>query len=122
MTTIKNLTGSPFDIQTLNGPKVVGAFGKLEAEFDPVYLGILLAGRAFAVESQDDDSQAADSLVEQAAEAGGEEAVEDAEADEQAEQNSEMTDAERYQAITGKKPDGRWSDERLAAELEKLEG
>jgi len=43
MATIKNKVGSPFDIQTKNGPSVLPAFGTLEAEFDQGYLELLLA-------------------------------------------------------------------------------
>lgn len=35
MTKIKNLVGSPFDVQTLSGPKIIAAFGTLEAECSP---------------------------------------------------------------------------------------
>lgn len=43
MATIKNKVGSPFDVQTKNGPAVLPAFGTLEAEFEPGYLELLLA-------------------------------------------------------------------------------
>lgn len=43
MATIKNKVGSPFDVQTKNGPAVLPAFGTLEAEFEPSYLELLLA-------------------------------------------------------------------------------
>lgn len=43
MVKIKNQVGSPFDIQTKNGPAVLPAFGTLEADFDYGYLELLLA-------------------------------------------------------------------------------
>lgn len=43
MQKIKNQVGSPFDIQTKNGPAVLPAFGTLEADFDHGYLELLLA-------------------------------------------------------------------------------
>ena len=43
MVKIKNRVGSPFDIQTKNGPAVLPAFGTLEADFDYGYLELLLA-------------------------------------------------------------------------------
>ena len=101
MTKIKNLVGSPFDVQTLNGPKIISAFGTLEAEFDPAYLDILLAGRSIVI---DDSKQK--------------------KADQKQEEKEPVTaesDAARYERLTGKKPDGRWSAERLSEELAKLE-
>lgn len=43
MVKIKNQVGSPFDVQTKNGPAVLPAFGTLEADFDYGYLELLLA-------------------------------------------------------------------------------
>ncbi len=43
MATIKNNVGSPFDVETKNGPAVLPAFGTLEAEFEQSYLDLLLA-------------------------------------------------------------------------------
>lgn len=95
MTKIKNLVGSPFDVQTLNGPKVIAAFGTLEADFDPAYLDILLAGRSIVLDSGEPEKAKAPVTAE--------------------------SDAARYERLTGKKPDGRWSSDRLAEELAKLE-
>lgn len=96
MTVIKNLVGSPFDIQTLNGPAIIEAFGTLEAEFDPGYLGLLLTCRSIVLD--------------------------DGKAEQQAAETEAQTDAAaRYEELSGKKPDRRWSDERLAAEVAKLE-
>lgn len=95
MTKIKNLVGSPFDVQTLSGPKIIAAFGTLEAEFDPAYLEILLAGRSIVLDSGEPEKAKGTVTAE--------------------------SDAARYERLTGKKPDGRWSAERLAEELAKLE-
>ena len=96
MTKIKNLVGSPFDVQTLSGPKIIDAFGTLEAEFDPAYLDILLAGRSIVLDKAEPEQAKKPVTTE--------------------------SDAARYERLTGKKPDGRWSAERLAEELDKLEG
>lgn len=95
MTKIKNLVGSPFDVQTLSGPKIIAAFGTLEAEFDPGYLDIMLAGRSIVLDSGEPEKAKTPVTAE--------------------------SDAARYKRLTGKKPDGRWSAERLAEELAKLE-
>ena len=144
---ITNKTPHPFDIHTKQGQKVIHAFGELTAEFEPAYLELIRL--SFEVEeiqaeeqeqeqeqeaesSADADADAgsdsaeegaehAEEVVETATEAPAEEVVE-AVSDKSVESEVVLTDAERYQAITGKKPDGRWSEERLAAELEKLEG
>lgn len=38
MTKIKNLIGSPLDIETVSGPRVLPAYGEIEAELAPGYL------------------------------------------------------------------------------------
>lgn len=38
MTKIKNLIGSPLDIETTTGPRVLPAYGEIEAELAPGYL------------------------------------------------------------------------------------
>ena len=38
MTKIKNLIGSPLDIETTTGPRVLPAYGEIEAELPPGYL------------------------------------------------------------------------------------
>ena len=98
MTKIKNLVGSPFDVQTLNGPAIIEAFGTLEAEFEPVYLDLLLTCRNIVL---DDKPAKVEAKPEPKAD--------------------EFTPAEQYELLTGKKPDGRWSAERLAEEIAKLE-
>lgn len=95
MTKIKNLVGSPFDVQTLSGPRIIAAFGTLEAEFDPAYLDILLAGRSIILDSGEPEKAEGTVTAE--------------------------SDAARYERLTGKKPDWRWSAERLAEELASLE-
>lgn len=95
-TTLTNTVGSPFDIQTLGGPAIITAFGELTAEFDRAYLDIITAGGVLV----------AGKAVKPAKPAA----------------HSSDDDEARYEAITGKKPDGRWSEERLAAELAKLKG
>ena len=99
MTKIKNLVGSPFDVQTLSGPAIIEAFGTLEAEFEPGYLDLLLTCRNIVI---DDEAPAKPASVAEP-------------------KADEFTAAEQYELLTGKKPDGRWSDERLAEEIAKLE-
>jgi len=36
--TVKNLIGCPYDVETLNGPAVLPAFGDLTAEFSPLQI------------------------------------------------------------------------------------
>lgn len=38
MTKIKNLIGSPLDIETTTGPRILPAYGEIEAELAPGYL------------------------------------------------------------------------------------
>lgn len=52
MVKIKNQVGSPFDVQTKNGPAVLPAFGTLEAEFDQGYLDLLLACGTVVLDTQ----------------------------------------------------------------------
>lgn len=40
---IKNLTNSPFDLETLDGPKRLPALGVVSANFEPTYLTSLRA-------------------------------------------------------------------------------
>lgn len=101
MIILKNPTNSPYDIQTKQGMKVLPAHGELECELDPAYLDILKL--SFAVEVVDGKQKASKNP-------------------EPEQPNTEEDPAEKYERLTGKKPDGRWSDERLAAEIEKLEG
>lgn len=41
MTKIKNLVGSPFDIETTSGPAILPAYGEIEVELSPQYLTML---------------------------------------------------------------------------------
>jgi len=150
MTKIKNLVGSPFDVQTLSGPKIIAAFGTLEAEFDPGYLELLLTCRNIVIDESEEQQPAVDTEAEQelepevdqeeeepqpepeadievdgadaepAAEAEAE-AVSEHPAEEEPIVLEPVSDADKYMALTGKKPDGRWSAERLSEELAKLE-
>lgn len=38
---IKNLTNSPFDLETLDGPKRLPAMGAVSGNFEPTYLAAL---------------------------------------------------------------------------------
>lgn len=60
MTKLKNLVGSPFDLQTLNGPAVIHAFGTLEAEFDSAYLQLIALGGSIVVVEQEDEADLSD--------------------------------------------------------------
>lgn len=53
MAKILNRTNSPFDLQGLNGPVRLPAFGEVEAEFSPDYLDILRAGGNVEVEESE---------------------------------------------------------------------
>lgn len=101
MTKITNKTPHPHDIHTKDGVKVIAAFGTLEAEFDPAYLDMIKL--SFEVEEVTEDRDA-NSRV------GG---------NSHARESVNSPEAE-YEALSGKKPDGRWSEERLAAEIAKL--
>lgn len=105
---ITNKTPHPYDIHTKDGVKVIAAFGTLEAEFDPAYLEMIKL--SFEVEEETEDESAADQ----------EEEVEES-AQEEAEEQRLEPKAE-YEALTGKKPDGRWSEERIISEIAKIRG
>lgn len=110
MTTIKNLVGSPFDVQTLSGQAIIEAFGTLEAEFEPGYLNLLLTCLNIVLDESEEQQPAAEA-----------EAVSEESPEEEPAVLEHVSDADKYMALTGKKPDGRWSDERLAEEIAKLE-
>lgn len=46
---IKNLTNSPFDLNTTTGKVLLPAFGEVEADFDPDYLQLLRKARTVEV-------------------------------------------------------------------------
>lgn len=52
---IKNLTNSPFDLETLNGPKRLPALGAVSGNFEPAYLASL---RTFGVYEVNEISEA----------------------------------------------------------------
>lgn len=101
MIRLKNATNSPYDIQTKQGMKVLPAHGELECELDPAYLDILKL--SFAVEVVD--------CKQKVAKKSGAE-----------QPKTEEDPAAKYERLTGKKPDGRWSEERVLAEISKLKG
>lgn len=90
MKKITNLTNSPYDLQGLDGPVRLPAFGSVEGEFYGEYLDLLAASMAVRVE---------DAAAEPA---------------EPAELRAE------YEALAGKPADKRWSDKRVAEEIAKL--
>lgn len=49
MTVIRNLSHSPFDIQTADGPKILPVGGEMDAEFDPAYLEMMKAAGSVEV-------------------------------------------------------------------------
>lgn len=95
MTKITNTVGSPFDVQTLNGPAILPAFGSIEANFDSGYLNVLLMGGH---------------IIEEAAE----------EVEPQVEELDLSTLRAEYLDLAGKDADKRWSEKRLAEEVAKL--
>lgn len=90
---ITNKTPHPYDIHTKNGVKVIAAFGTLEDEFDPAYLEMIKL--SFDVEF--------------AGEKSGDEKI-------------PLSQADEYELITGKKPDGRWTEKRIISEIAKIRG
>lgn len=61
MTTIENKTSCPFDVETLDGMKVLPALGKLDAEFANTYLDKLRLSPAVKVH---DAEEAVDPALE----------------------------------------------------------
>ncbi len=90
MTKIINNVGSPFDVETLSGPAVLHAFATLDREFDPDYLEILCAGGYVSIVPDVKDEPDLSALQEE------------------------------YRDLAGKDADKRWSEKRLADEVEKL--
>lgn len=95
MTKITNKVGSPFDVQTLNGPAVLPAFGSLEANFDSGYLNVLLMGGH---------------IIEEAPE----------EVETQAEELDLSSLRAEYLDLAGKDADKRWSEKRIVTEISQL--
>lgn len=98
--TIHNLTNSPFDLLNDKGEKVrIAARGSIVG-FKP-HPGQLPLYRSLGYFKIEDAGQ-------------------DSKQDQQNTPPKGTSLAEQYRALTGKHPDGRWSDKRLAEELEKL--
>ena len=111
MTKITNKTPHPYDIHTKDGVKVIAAFGTLEADFDPAYLDrIKLSFEVEEVTEDRDDEQGTDGSGTSGDYRAGEV---------RGKAEGQSPEAE-YEALTGKKPDGRWSEERVLAEIAKL--
>lgn len=115
MTKITNKTPHPYDIHTKDGIKVIAAFGTLEAEFDPAYLDLIKL--SFDVEEVTEDRDDAEDLSGSKAARGGQDR-----AGSTGEDGDQQLPEAEYEALTGKKPDGRWSEERVLAEIAKLKG
>lgn len=49
MITLKNKTGSPFDVMSKSGPLILPAFGELSAEFDESYIDLIRSGGSIDV-------------------------------------------------------------------------
>lgn len=96
---ITNKTPHPHDLHTKSGVKVIGAYGSIEADFDPAYLDIIRLG--FDVEKVGEKVELKDEPA-------------------RTEAPSPVDPREEYETLTGKKPDGRWSEERILSELEGL--
>lgn len=92
MKKITNLTNSPYDLQGVDGPVRLPAFGSVEGEFSGEYLDLLAASMAVRVDA----------------------AAEPAEPAEPADARAE------YESLAGKPADKRWSDKRVAEEIAKL--
>lgn len=102
MKKITNLTNSPYDLQGVDGPVRLPAFGSVEGEFSGEYLDLLAASMAVRVEDADAPAPgAAEDLQGVAA--------------------AEPADARaEYESLAGKPADKRWSDKRVAEEIAKL--
>lgn len=89
-----------------------------KAFIDPVTKTRLLPGAGV----QDFPDGSCPKYFEALAKAGKVKIVEAAKSDDPEVDESEQdgTLAEMYESLTGKKPDGRWSDERIEQEIEKL--
>lgn len=144
MTKITNKTPHPYDIHTKDGVKVIDAFGTLEAEFYPAYLDLIKL--SFDVEevtedredeqdadlddSTDDESDDSEDQVEDtdpvdeydSSKEQADQAEEDQPESEEEAEEQQLEPKAEYEALSGKKPDGRWSEERVLAEIAKLKG
>lgn len=110
MKKITNLTNSPYDLQGVDGPVRLPAFGSVEGEFAGEYLDLLAASMAVRVEDAEAPAPAP------APEPG---AAEDLQGVDAAAEPAEPR--VEYEALAGKPADKRWSDKRVAEELAKLQ-
>lgn len=90
MVTVKNLTNSPYDLQSVGGPVRLPAFGEVSGEFADDYLLLLEASMAVKVESANIDDGKGDL----------------------AKLRAEYTD------LTGKKPFHGWATEELQKRID----
>ena len=110
MKKITNLTNSPYDLQGVDGPVRLPAFGSVEGEFSGEYLELLAASMAVRVE----DAEAPEPEPEPSS-------SEDLQGVDAAAEPAEPADVRaQYEALAGKPADKRWSDKRVAEEIAKL--
>lgn len=109
MVTVKNLTNSPYDLQTTKGFVRLPAFGEVSGDFTGDYLQLLEASMAVKVIA----SPARDPLDHDGdGRKGG------------SKSSSEADDATlklraEYKELTGKDADGRWKADRIQSEIDK---
>lgn len=98
MIKIKNLTNTPYELTEVDGKKtIVPAMGEIAGKFDSEDLKLVLMFGTFEVVEEtpkDDEGKGDDPNIEDL--------------------------KKEYRELTGKKPDGRWSTERLLHEIEEL--
>lgn len=109
MKKITNLTNSPYDLQGVDGPVRLPAFGSVEGEFAGEYLDLLAASMAVRVEDAEAPAPAPAQEPNAAYDLQGVDAA------------AEPADVRaQYEALAGKPADKRWSDKRVAEEIAKL--
>lgn len=111
MKKITNLTNSPFDLQGVDGPIRLPAFGSVEGEFSGEYLGLLEASMAVCVEGVESPVPELGPTIAYCQQDADVDADADADADARV----------QYEALAGKPVDKRWSDKRVAEEIAKLQ-
>lgn len=109
MKKIINLTNSPFDLASAEGPVRVPAFGSAEAEFDDAYLQALIAGKAVRLADEDEPEEPAKVLAQPTAAAKDEEHP-----------LQELRD--KYEKMSRRPAGKRWNEARLLDEIAKLKG
>lgn len=117
----KNRANRPFFFHDVDGNRVeFPALGEGSGDLEGAQLaafnaqvkaGAIVTAEIEAKEQADREQKAAKKAAEK-----------QRDKDAQKKARAEEDPAAKYERLTGKKPDGRWSDERLATELEKLEG